>query len=145
VAEARRFCSFYVDGHLFGAEVSCVQEILRHQELTRVPLAPPAVSGLINLRGQIVPAIDLRTCLGAPPRAADALPTNVVVRTAEGAVSLLVDAIGDVLDVEEEAFEPPPDHVRGASRKLISGVYKLGHGLLLVLSVATAVNVTGER
>ena len=101
----QQFCTFYIQGLLFGVEVKTVQEVIRHQEMTGIPLAPEVVAGLINLRGQIVTAIDLRRRLGVRDRLADELPMNVVVRTADGAVSLLVDEIGDVVEVEEKDFE----------------------------------------
>ena len=91
--------TFHVDGHLFGVEVAAVQEVVRYQPMTRVPLAPPALSGLINLRGQIIPAVDLRRRLGFPDRPAGELPMDVIVRTGDGMVSLLVDRIGDVVEV----------------------------------------------
>lgn len=132
---AQQFCTFYLDGLFFGVEVRRVQEVIRYQEMTRVPLAAPVVSGLINLRGQIVTAIDLRRRLGLPDRPADRLPMNVVVRSDEGAVSLLVDEIGDVQEVAEDAFERPPETLQGSSRQLIQGAYKLEDELLLVLDV----------
>src|SRR6516165_11032150 len=125
MAEGQQYCTFYVDGHYFGLDVLRVQEIIRYQEMTRVPLAPPVVRGLINLRGQIVTAIDLRRRLELEARHDDQLPVNVIVRTDDGAVSLLVDKIGDVLDVEESLFEPPPETLRGTPRELIRGAYKL--------------------
>src|SRR5206468_4583870 len=99
----------YLDGLFFGVDVLTVQEVICYQEMTRVPLASKVVSGLINLRGQIVTAIDLRRRLELRERPADRLPMNVVVRTDDGAVSLLVDEIGDVLEVDEESFERPPE------------------------------------
>ena len=104
----KQFSTFVVDRLLFGVEVEKVQEVIRYQEMTRVPLAPRVVKGLINLRGQIVMAIDLRRRLGLRERAAADLPMNVVVRHDDGAVSFLVDEIGDVLEVDEETFELPP-------------------------------------
>src|SRR5438477_10638336 len=108
MAAEHRYCTFFVDGHYFGVDVLKVQEIIRFQEMTRVPLAPPVVRGLINLRGQIVTALDLRRRLQLPDQAADRKPINVVVHTDEGAVSLLVDEIGDVIAVPEGDLEPPP-------------------------------------
>ncbi|HYH00133.1 MAG TPA: chemotaxis protein CheW [Terriglobales bacterium] len=134
----RKFCTFYLDGLFFGIEVHKVQEVLRHQQTTPVPLAGTVVAGLINLRGQIVTAIDLRRRLGLPERSADRLPMNVVVRTDESVVSLLVDEIGDVVEVEEEAFESVPDTLTGESRQLVHGVYKLKDKLLLVLNTTLA-------
>ena len=138
-----QFCTFYVDGHYFGLDVLKVQEVIRYQEMTRVPLAPPVVRGLINLRGQIVTAIDLRRRLELRDRPADQLPVNVVVQTDDGAVSLLVDEIGDVLEVPEKAFEPPPETLRGPARELIRGAYKLQDRLLLILDTDRTVNLDG--
>jgi purine-binding chemotaxis protein CheW len=124
-----------LDRHYFGIEVLEVQEVIRHQEMTRVPLAPAVVRGLINLRGQIVTAIDLRRRLGFPDRLGGELPVNVVVRTEDGAVSLLVDEIGDVLQVSEESFERPPETLKGPARELVRGAYKLADRLLLALDL----------
>jgi purine-binding chemotaxis protein CheW len=142
VSNAQQFCSFYVDGQFFGVPVQQVQEVIRYQEMTRVPLVPRVIRGLINLRGQIVVAIDLRRRLNAPERPEDQLPMNVVVRTADGALSLLVDEIGDVLEVQEETFERPPETLQGIARSLISGVHKLPSRLLLILDTEKAVSVS---
>ena len=133
MAGKKQFSTFVVDRLLFGVEVEKVQEVIRYQAMTRVPLAPPVVKGLINLRGQIVTAVDLRGRLGLPPRATSDLPMNVVIRHDDGAVSLLVDEIGDVLEVEEEAFELPPGTLTGEMRELVRGVYKLKGSLLIAL------------
>jgi purine-binding chemotaxis protein CheW len=130
VAGESLYCTFFLDGQCFGVEVRRVQEVVRRQPTTPVPLAPAAVRGLINLRGQIVTAIDLRRRLGLPDRPDDAESVNVVIRTGAGAVSLLADDVGDVLPVPDDAFEPPPEGLRGPARELIRGVYKLD-GLLL--------------
>src|SRR5687767_14277143 len=121
MAEDRQYCTFFLNGTYFGIDVLQVQEVIRFQEMTRVPLAPAVVRGLINLRGQIVTALDLRRRLDMPDRPNDRQPVNVVVSTDDGAVSLLVDEIGDVLRVSETAFEPPPDTLRGPARELIRG------------------------
>jgi purine-binding chemotaxis protein CheW len=132
-ATSSQYCTFWVDGLYFGVAVSEVQEVLRYQELTAVPCGPEAVHGLINLRGQIVTALDLRRRLGLPDRPTDRKPMNVVVRSDDGVVSLLVDEIGDVLDASAGAFERPPETLRGPSRDLIRGAFKLDKQLLLVL------------
>lgn len=139
MAGERQYCTFWLDGLFFGVDVLEVQEVIKYQEMTRVPLAPPVVHGLINLRGQIVTALDLRTRLELRPRPAEQLPMNVVVRADDGAVALLVDEIGDVLEVEAAAFARPPDTMHGVARALIRGVYKLQGRLLLVLDTAQAV------
>ena len=139
---SQQFCTFFLDGYLFGVPVPEVQEVIRYQPMTPVPLAPSAVQGLINLRGQIVLAIDLRRRLSFGERSQGESPVNVVVRTPDGAVSLLVDEIGDVLEVDEESFDRPPETVRGQTRELVLGVYKLRERLMLVLDTERA--VTGE-
>jgi purine-binding chemotaxis protein CheW len=144
MSDARQFCTFLLDGHLFGVEVMQIQEVIRYQRMTRVPLAPGVVEGLINLRGQIVTAIDLRRRLELRERPAGQAPMNIVVRTDDNAVSLLVDEIGEVVDVQEEQFETPPETLRGAARDLITGAYKLADRLLLVLDTARAVRVGVE-
>ena len=139
----RQFCTFHLGALVIGIEVQQVQEVIRRQTMTRVPLAPRAVRGLINLRGQIVTAIDLRERLGLPPRSDEHEPMNVVVRTDEGAVSLLVDEIGDVLEIENETFEQPPETVSGTTRELVRGVYQLRDKLLLVLDTERTLHIDG--
>ncbi len=139
----QQYCTFYVNGLCLGVEVHQVQEVLRYQEMTNVPLAPAMVAGLINLRGQIVTAIDLRRRLGLPDRPDDAAPMNVVVRTDEWVISLLVDEIGDVIEVAAESYEPTPRTLTGGTRDLVRGVYKLDKQLLLVLDIDKAGTATG--
>lgn len=144
MAVGKQFATFYLDQLLFGVEVGKVQEVIRYQEMTRVPLAASVVNGLINLRGQIVTALDLRKRLEFPERASG-LPMNVVVRTGDEAVSLLVDEIGDVLEVEDETFEPPPETLRGVARELLRGAYKLKDRLLLILDTEKTVTINGHK
>lgn len=143
MVDTKQFCTFYLDDLMFGVEVSKVQEVLRFQEMTRVPLANAVVRGLINLRGQIVTAVDLRRRLELKERPDNQLPMNVVVRTLDGVVSLLVDEIGDVLEVSEESFERPPDTIAGVTRQLVLGVYKLQESLLLILDTEKSVKIDG--
>jgi purine-binding chemotaxis protein CheW len=140
MANTKQFCTFFLNGLFFGVEVLKVQEVIRFQEMTRVPLAPGMIRGLINLRGQIVTAIDLRHRLELPARAETELPMNVVVRTDDGAVSLLVDEIGDVVEIADDIYEAPPETLKGVARELIQGVYKLEDRLLLVLDTEKTVN-----
>lgn len=140
----QQFCTFYVDGIQFGIEVLKVQEVLKYQEMTPVPLASSVVSGLINLRGQIVTALDLRMRISLPPRPEGAKPMNVVIRAEDGAVSLLVDEIGDVIEATEDTFEDPPATLAPAARDLIRGVYKLDQRLLLILDTDKALSVESQ-
>lgn len=140
MSETRLYCTFYVGNRLLGVAVDDVQEVLRYQEMTSVPLADGVVQGLINLRGEIVTAIDLRRRLSLSERATGRPPTNVVVHTEDGAVSLLVDEIGEILEVDESSFEPNASV--GVENELLKGVYKLDGELLLVLDTERAVAVT---
>ncbi|MEG3850819.1 chemotaxis protein CheW [Microcoleus sp. herbarium19] len=142
--EETLLCTFFVDGLFLGIEVEKVQEIIRYQEMTRVPLAPAVVGGLINLRGQIVTAIDLRRRLDLCDRAAEQLPLNVIVRTGDETVSWLVDDIGDVLEVSQADFETPPDTFISTIRPLIRGAYKLQGQLLLFLDVDKVVDFSSQ-
>lgn len=137
----KQFATFFLHGLFFGVEVLKVQEVIRYQEMTRVPIAPDMIEGLINLRGQIITAIDLRRRFEMPKRPQGQLPMNVVVRTDDGAVSLLVDEIGDVVEIEDDTYEQLPETLTGVARELIRGVYKLKERLLLILDTERAVNL----
>lgn len=141
MASHQQFCSFFLDGLFFGVEVDKVQEVIRFQETTPVPLAPEVIGGLINLRGQIVTALDLRRRLQLHDRPEGQHPMNVVVRTDDGVVSLLVDEIGDVVDVESDEFEPPPDTLDSGAREAIRGAFKLKDRLMLLLDTECVMRV----
>jgi purine-binding chemotaxis protein CheW len=144
VEASGQFSTFFVADLFFGVDVLNVQEVLRFQHMTPVPQAPRVIEGLINLRGQIVTAIDMRRRLGLPPRAGDKSPMNMVVRTSDGAVSLLVDEIGDVLDMDAATYERPPENLDPAAREIIRGVYKLKGRLLLVLDAERTAELTAN-
>jgi len=135
MSRIRQVCSFVLGDLVFGVEVLKVQEVLRFQAMTRVPLASSMVRGLINLRGQIVTAVDVRARFGLPPLTAEREPMNVVLSTVDGVVSLLVDEIGDVLELDEGDFERPPATLPAVFRDVVVGVYKLERSLLLMLDV----------
>lgn len=139
-----QYSTFFVADLFFGIEVCRVQEVLLSQEMTRVPLATSIIEGLINLRGQIVMAIDMRRHLGLAPRSGESLPMNIVIRTEDGAVSLLVDEIGDVLDVNPGDYERTPDNLDPIARQFITGVYKLKDRLLLVLDAEKTAELAGN-
>lgn len=140
MANIQQFCTFFLKDQFFGVPVQQVQEVIRYQDMTRVPLVPTVIRGLINLRGQIVMAVDLRRRFGMEDRPDSQLPMNVVVRTDDGAVSFLVDEIGDVLEASEEGFEQPPETLQGHARELVRGVYKLRERLMLVLDTERVVS-----
>jgi len=134
--------SFEVAGHYLGLPVLEVQEVLRGQLLTPVPLAPPAIAGLINLRGQIIPALNMHQLLALGGDSDSAGSVSVVLRTSTGPVSLQVDEIGDVLEIDAERLEPPPPNLETQMRNCLSGVCPLKDRLLLVLDTGRTVDVT---
>ena len=135
---SRQYATFEVDNQLFGLDVAKVQEVLSFDTYTPVPLAPESVGGLFNLRGQVIAAVDLRVQLGLPPRTKDGPAMNVIVRTDDEPVSLLVDRIGEVVTLHDDTFEPPPDTLHGPSRHLITGAFKLDGRLMLALDTTRA-------
>jgi len=136
-----QYATFLVGGLYLGTPVLEVQEVLCGQRLTPVPLAPSLVEGLINLRGQIVPALDLRRLLNLAPRESGESALSVVVRTAQGPVSLQVDEIGDVIELDTAGFEEPPGNMDPPIRRLFSGVHKSKDRLLLVLDTTAATDL----
>jgi len=136
-----QLCTFFLGRERLGIVASEVKEVLRHGKTTPVPLAPRGVVGLVNLRGRIATVVDLHVRLGreGTKRAPDEGAFGVVLQSRRDVVSLLVDRIGDVLEVDETTFEPPPETVGEPARSLISGTYKLRKGLVLVLDTQKAV------
>jgi purine-binding chemotaxis protein CheW len=141
---SRQYATFEVAGQLFGVDVAKVQEVLRFHEYTLVPLTPASIGGLFNLRGQVITAVDLRVQMGLPPRDLDGAAMNVVVREDDEPVSLLVDRIGEVIELDDDAMEPPPDTLNGPSRDLIVGTFKLEDRLMLALDSRRAVDTSNR-
>ena len=141
MTDQKQYCTLRVADLLLGIEVGEIQEIIRDTSFTPVPMAHPAIRGLINLRGQIVTAIDLRRRTGLTPPVDGAEYITMVLGTAEEPLALVVDSVGDVVEVDTEAFEPPPDTLRGEERRMIDGAYKLERELLLVLNLRVVLDL----
>jgi len=139
MSEYKQFCTFYLGDMFLGVEVREVQEVIRPQKMTPVPLASDVIRGLINLRGQIVTAIDLRKRLGITTPPTHSHQMNVIVKTDDGIASLLVDEIGDVIEVRSDDFEAPPETLPSAARDLLLAVVKLKTQLLLTLDTRKTV------
>jgi purine-binding chemotaxis protein CheW len=137
-----QFCTFMVANHYFGIEVTKVQEVLRQQVLTFVPKAPPEIAGLLNLRGQILPAINLKNRLGFPDDDNHSL-INVIINTQDGPVDLLADRVGDVLTLDDSTWEASHDSVEGRLKEVIIGIHKLKDRLLLVIDPTKVANLDG--
>lgn len=126
--------TFYIGKRWFGIDVTRVQEIVKPMEITLVPLAPPYVTGLINLRGQVATAIGFRALFGIKDAWQDA-SFNVVCRLNGFLMAFQVDQIGDVIEVSAKDYEPIPLTVPEAMRFYLSGVYKHQNQLLSVIDI----------
>lgn len=131
---SRQFSTFYITGNLYGIDVMKVQEVTKNLPMTEVPLSPHYVHGLINLRGQIATAIGLRELLGVEAKE-DGEHMNVVCQVDGLLLSILVDKIGDVMEVSQEQFESVPDTVPQTIRQYMEGVYKIEDSLLSVIEI----------
>lgn len=127
--------TFTLANQLFGVPVLQVNGVLRQQAITPTPLAPPAVAGVLNLRGRIVTAIDVRRCLKQPEREIDASSMSVVVEQNNELFSLMIDSVGDVLLLSKATFEEPPTTLDPEWRDVSSGIHKLDDKILVILDV----------
>jgi len=132
---SEQYATFWLGHDFFGVEVLKVQEILKSQEMTPLPLAPHYVSGLINLRGQIITAIDLGARIANRKRVAPDKSMNVVINSGGSAISLLVDKIGDVITVELSRMVEPPPTLKSIKTDFLKTVGRLDSGLLMILNV----------
>lgn len=133
----QQICTFFLNNTRFGIEIEDVQEIIRQYPLTPVPLATPDICGLMNLRGQVIPVIDLPCRLGLRSACCDIEKQtvyNIIVKAAEDVVSFMVDDVGDILDCWVDTLEPAPATLDSHLRASIKGTYKLDHDFLLVLN-----------
>ena len=144
VAPARLFCTFVVAGRTFAIDAAAVTEVFRGRVTTTVPRGPAAIRGLLNLRGRIVPAIDMRRRLGFEADPRDEELHVVVVAGGGEAYSLLVDAIADVVEIAAAAIEPPTSRSEGAAADCIEGVHAERGGLIHILSLERIVAGLGE-
>ena len=128
------FVTVTVDGQMFGIPVLSVQDVLGPQKITKIPLSPPEIAGVLNLRGRIVTAIDLRRRLGLDP--ADRKQSMSIVVDHHGELySLLIDEVGEVLSAPADAFEHNPPTMEGRWREVSIGIFRLQDRLLVILDV----------
>lgn len=130
------FLTLQIDDQLFGIPVLQVQDVLRQQRVTRVPLAAPEVAGALNLRGRIVTAINVRCRLGLPDLPAGTQTMSVVVEFESELYSLIIDRVGDVLPLDEDRMEVVPGTLNPTWREIANGIYRLDGRLLVIMDVA---------
>jgi purine-binding chemotaxis protein CheW len=133
--ELLQLVSFNIGGEEFGVDILQVQEIIRMLEVTRVPNAPEYVDGVINLRGRVIPIIDLRRRFGMPRKDHDKNTRIVVVELMGQVVGFVVDAVSEVLRIPRSVTEPPPSFVGGVREEYITAVGKLEDRLLILLDL----------
>lgn len=133
-SEVVEFATFYVGDMLLGIDIREIDEINRQTEVTIVPQASPSICGVVNLRGEVVTVLDLRSVLGLERAVIAKNTRNVVVRHRGEQVGLLVDGIADVVKVALDEVEAPPRNLNGVDGRCFDGVYKLEHALLVLLN-----------
>jgi len=131
---SKDFLTVTIAGQIFGIPVLQVQDVLGSQKVTRVPLAPPAVAGALNLRGRIVTAIDVKRCLGFDAGSTEKSMSVVVEHNGE-LYSLIIDRVGDVLPLKNTDFEKNPATLDPLWKSISQGIYRLNGQLLVVLDV----------
>ncbi|WP_291321327.1 chemotaxis protein CheW [Desulfonatronospira sp.] len=134
-ADLLQMVTFNIGGEEFGVEILTVQEIIRMMQITKVPKAPDFVEGVINLRGKVIPVIDLRKRFGLEPKGHDKNTRIVVVEINKMIVGFIVDSVSEVLRIPADTVEPPPPVVAGLDSEYISGVGKLEDRLLILLDL----------
>ncbi len=134
------FLTIRIAGQIFGIPVLQVQDVLGEQKVTRIPLAPPEVSGSLNLRGRIVTAMNVRRRLGLPDNDINKSNMSVVVEFENELYSLIIDEVGDVLGLNKDSFEKTPATLDPVWREVSTGIYRLEKDLLIVLDVPKLIN-----
>lgn len=132
---ATQFLTFVLDDEEFGVEILQVQEIKGYTAISPIPNAPPHVKGLMNLRGTVVPVVDLRCRFGMPPREYTKFTVVIVVRVCERVVGMLVDGVSEVLDVAPANLGPPPALGAGVDTSFLSAVARNGERLITILDI----------
>ena len=129
-----QFVVFRLGEETYGLDIGAVQEIIVWQPVTRVPRTPEFMEGIINLRGHVIPVIDLRRRFGLPAEARGRTTRIVVVEIGEMTVGFVVDAVSEVIRIPEDAIEPPSDIIAGVSSEFIRGIARLDQQLIILLN-----------
>lgn len=133
--ELLQLVTFAIGEEEYGIDILRVQEIIRTMDITKVPSSPPSVEGVINLRGKVIPVIDLRKRFFMEPRAHDSQTRIIVIAIHGMIIGFVVDGVSEVLRIQSNTVEPPPPVVSGVDSEYIKGVGKLGERLLILLDL----------
>src|SRR5713226_2386060 len=140
----KEYVTATIGGHLFGLPIQQVQDVFMPDRLTRVPLAPPEIAGVLNLRGRIVTAVDLRRRLGIPPRT-DGRPAMAVGIELKGeSYGLLIDSVGEVMKLADDAREANPVNLDANLARISAGVHRLDGQLMVILDVDRVLDMTAD-
>ena len=129
------YITVVIGGQCFGIPVGLIQDVFLPHAITRVPLAPREVAGVLNLRGRILTAIDMRSCLDLPPRADEVPPMAIGIEKNGETYGLVIDQVGEVLSLKRENREPNPPNLDPRWRRVSRGVYRLDGNLMVELDV----------
>lgn len=133
---AKDYLTIKIADQRFGIPVLQVQDVLREQAVTKIPMAPPEVAGSLNLRGRIVTAINVRKRLGLPPIENGKSCMSVVVEHQNELYSLIIDSVGDVLSLDGSQFEKSPNTLDPIWRDISTGIFQLKNDLLIIVDVS---------
>ncbi len=137
----KEYVTAVIGGQLFGLPILNVQDVFLPERLTRVPLAPAEIAGVLNLRGRIVTLVDMRRLLGLSEREQDAAVMAIGVETRGESYGLLIDSVGEVLKLDEAAREPAPINLDPRLSRVCAGIYRLDGQLLVVLDVDRVLDI----
>jgi purine-binding chemotaxis protein CheW len=138
------YVTVMIDGQLFGLPISRVQDVFMPDRLTRVPLASAEIAGVLNLRGRIVTAIDLRRRLGLPARSSERPPMAVGIELRGESYGLLIDSVGEVMKLADNTQEANPVNLDSKLAAVSAGVHRLDGQLLVILNVDRVLDMTGD-
>jgi purine-binding chemotaxis protein CheW len=143
--ETAQFLTFMLAGEMFGINILAVKEIIEYHGVTDVPMMPPSIRGVINLRGAVVPVADLQACFGRPPTEVGRRTCIVIVETngagAQQVVGVVVDSVSAVLDIPASEIEPPPSFGTGIRSDFVQGMGKVKGRFVILLDVNQVLNI----
>lgn len=144
-SEIIQIVSFSIGDEEFGLDILNVQEINRVTSFTKIPESPDFVIGIVNLRGEIIPVIDMRTRLGIPSVPPDKDTRIIIVELDKTVIGFIVDKVNQVIRITRDAIEPPPQIMHLAKNKMVSAVVKLESRLLLLLDLDESLALNEKR
>ena len=142
--QVTEYVTVMIGGQLFGLPISRVQDVFMPDRVTRVPLSAPEIAGVLNLRGRIVTAVDMRRRLGLPPRTDDRPSMAVGIELKGESYGLLIDTVGEVMKLGDDTREPNPVNLDPRLARVSGGVHRLEGQLMVILDVDRVLNTSAE-